>query len=58
VEKDLWADVDSVKTEGLISTENAIQFGYAVTLDVFRETLHVQDKRITADRKITKEFRD
>lgn len=50
VEKDLWADVDSVKTEGLISTENAIQFGYAVTLDVFRETLNVQDKRIAADR--------
>ncbi|KAH8585834.1 hypothetical protein B0O99DRAFT_109095 [Bisporella sp. PMI_857] len=57
VEKDLWADVDSVKTEGLISTENALQFGYAVTLGVFREAVNVQDKRIAADRKITKEFR-
>lgn len=58
VEKDLWADVDSVKTEGLVSTGHAIQFGYAVTLGVFRETLGVQDKRIAANKKVVKEFRD
>ncbi|CZR51166.1 uncharacterized protein PAC_01041 [Phialocephala subalpina] len=51
---DLWAGIAFIKIEGLISTDQAIQFGYPVPLDVFRETLDRQDKRIATSR--TKEL--
>ena len=50
VAEDLWADVSFIKIEGLVSMNDAVQFGYAVRLDVFRETLDRQDARIAASR--------
>lgn len=47
---DLWAGIAFIKIEGLISMGEAIQFGYPVGMDVFREVLDRQDKRIAASR--------
>jgi hypothetical protein len=47
---DLWAGIAFIKIEGLVSMDQAIQFGYPVTLDVFREGLDRQDKRIATSR--------
>lgn len=50
VAEDLWAGIAFIKIEGLISMGEAIQFGYPVTWDVFKEGLNIQQKRIVAGR--------
>jgi len=45
---DLWAGVDLVKAENLVSMDQAVQLGYAQTMDVLREVLDRQDKRIAS----------
>ncbi|KAL2073859.1 hypothetical protein VTL71DRAFT_11185 [Oculimacula yallundae] len=45
---DLWAGIAFIKIEGLIAMDQAIQFAYPVTLDVFREGLDRQEKRISS----------
>jgi hypothetical protein len=47
---DLWAGIAFIKIEGLVSTHQAVQFGWGVPLNVFREVLDRQDKRIAASR--------
>lgn len=41
---DMWAEMAYVKTDGLVAMGNAIQFGYPVTLDVFREVTRSRAK--------------
>jgi hypothetical protein len=47
---DLWAGIAFIKIEGLVSTHQAVQFGWSVPLNVFREVPDRQDKRIAASR--------
>jgi hypothetical protein len=47
---DLWESIAFIKIEGLVSMDQAIQFGFPVTLGVFREVLDTQNKRIAASR--------
>ncbi|KAH7356404.1 hypothetical protein BKA65DRAFT_474223 [Rhexocercosporidium sp. MPI-PUGE-AT-0058] len=50
VAEDLWAGIAFIKIEGLVAMDQAIQFGYPVTLEVFREGLDRQEKRIASSR--------
>jgi hypothetical protein len=45
---DLWAGIAFIKIEGLVSTHQAVQFGWGVPLNVFQEVLDRQDRRIAA----------
>jgi len=47
---DLWKEIAFIKIEGLVAMDEAIQFGYPVTMDVFKEGLDRQEKRIAATR--------
>lgn len=47
---DLWPNMALVKIEHLESTDEAIQLAYPVTMEVLREVLGTQDKRILARR--------
>lgn len=47
---DLWASIAFIKIEGLVSMNEAIQIAVPVTMDVFREVLDTQNKRIAAGR--------
>jgi hypothetical protein len=42
VGKDLWADMSLVKTEGLVAKGNAIQMGYAASMEVFDKLLQAR----------------
>jgi len=50
VGKDLWAEMAFIKVEGLVAMDDAIQFGYPVTWEVFQEGLNRQDRRIATNR--------
>jgi hypothetical protein len=50
VGEDMWKDIAFIKIEGLVAMDEALQFGYPVSMAVFREGLRSQKQRISARR--------
>ncbi|KAM0285979.1 hypothetical protein ACHAQH_001168 [Verticillium albo-atrum] len=40
VAEDMWKDINIIKIDGLVARDNATQFGYPVTMEVFQQVLN------------------
>jgi hypothetical protein len=46
VAEDMWKDMAVIKIEGMVSTDNAVQCGYPITMEVFQAILDSRHSKI------------